>query len=61
MSILHLLRVERARITLNLEPDSGAEHHMLSQDINLKMDRIEFLPQGTLPEGYKKFVDERWA
>ena len=59
----------RDRITLNLEADSGADHQVLSQDINrtcqdvfkLKMDRIEFLPQGTLPDGYRKFVDERWA
>jgi len=66
-----LLRLEghRDRITLNLEADPGADRAVLSEEINkacqevfkLRMDKIEFLAKGALPEDYKRFVDTRWG
>jgi phenylacetate-coenzyme A ligase PaaK-like adenylate-forming protein len=65
-----LLRLEehRDRITLNIEVESGVDRQVLSEAINkrcqdvfkLRMDKIEFLPKGTLPGGCQKFVDTRW-
>ncbi len=32
------------------------------QDVfKLKMDSVEFLAEGTLPEGHEKLVDRRWT
>ncbi len=66
-----VLRLEehRDRITLNLEVEPGVDRKALSeaatkscQDVfKLRMDKIEFLAKGTLPEDYKKFVDTRWG
>ena len=66
-----VLRLEehRDRITLNLEVEPGVDRQALSEAVNkrcqdvfkLKMDKIEFLAKGTLPEDYQKFVDTRWG
>lgn len=66
-----VLRLEehRDRITLNVEAEAGVDPQVLSEEINkrcqdvfkLRMDRIEFLSPGTLPEDYQKFVDTRWG
>jgi len=66
-----VLRLEehRDRITLNLEVESGVDRQALSEAVTqrcqevfkLKMDKIEFLAKGTLPEDYQKFVDTRWG
>jgi len=66
-----VLRLEehRDRITLNLEVEPGVDRQALSEAVTkrcqevfkLKMDKIEFLAKGTLPEDYQKFVDTRWG
>jgi phenylacetate-CoA ligase len=66
-----VLRLEehRDRITLNVEVEPGVDRQALSDAINkrcqdvfkLRMDKIEFLAKGTLPEDYQKFVDTRWG
>jgi phenylacetate-CoA ligase len=66
-----VLRLEehRDRITLNLEVEPGVDRQALSEAANkscqdvfkLRMDKIEFLAKGTLPEDYQKFVDTRWG
>lgn len=66
-----VLRLEghRDRITLNVEAQTGVDRQALAEAINrrcqevfkLRMDNIEFLPPGTLPEDYQKFVDTRWG
>jgi len=66
-----VLRLEdhRDRITLNVEAEPGVDQEALSEEINkrcqdvfkLRMEVIEFLPKGTLPEDYKKFLDTRWG
>lgn len=66
-----VLRLEehRDKITLNLEAEPSVNRQALSEAINrrcqevfkLRMDKIEFLAKGTLPEGYQKFVDTRWG
>jgi phenylacetate-CoA ligase len=66
-----VLRLEehRDRITLNIEVEPNVDRQALSEAINkrcqdvfkLRMDKIEFLPKGTLPEGCQKFVDTRWG
>jgi phenylacetate-CoA ligase len=66
-----VLRLEdhRDRITLNVEAEPGVDQEALSKEINvrcqdvfkLRMEVIEFLPKGTLPEDYKKFLDTRWG
>jgi phenylacetate-CoA ligase len=65
-----VLRLEehRDRITLKIEADPGADQPALSEAVNrrcqevfkLRMDVIEFLQKGTLPEDAKKVVDSRW-
>lgn len=63
------LEGHRDRITLNLEANPGVDTEKLSEDIvtrcqevfKLRMDKIEFLAQGTLPDDYQKFVDTRWG
>jgi len=63
------LEGHRDRITLKLETDPGVEHQRWSGAVNmacqdafkLRMDSIEFLPPGSLPEGCRPFVDERWS
>lgn len=57
------------QITLNAETEPGVDCKALSQAINqrtqevfkLRMDAIEFLPKGTLPQDCKKVIDKRWA
>ena len=57
------------QITLNAETEPGVDRKSLSQTINqrcqevikLRMDVIEFLPKGKLPQEYKKVLDTRWA
>jgi phenylacetate-CoA ligase len=66
-----VLRLEghRDRITLNIEVEPGVDRQALSDAINkrcqdvfkLRMEKIEFLAKGTLPEDYQKFVDTRWS
>jgi phenylacetate-CoA ligase len=64
-----LLEGHRDKITLNVEADPGADHQTLSEEITqrcqdvfkLRMDEIAFLPKGTLPDGYEKFLDTRWG
>ena len=66
-----VLRLEehRDKITLNLEVEPGVDRKALSEAVTkscqdvfkLRMDKIEFLAKGTLPEDYKKFVDTRWG
>jgi phenylacetate-CoA ligase len=56
-------------ITLNAETESGVDRKALSAAINqrtqevfkLRMDTIEFLPKGKLPQECKKVLDTRWA
>ncbi len=65
-----ILRLEdhRDRITLRVEAAPGADSSALSEAINkrcqdvfkLRMDAIEFLQKGALPEDAKKVVDSRW-
>jgi len=63
------LEEHRDRITLNLEVEPGVDRQALSEAIvrrcqdvfKLRMDKIEFLAEGTLPEDYEKFVDRRWS
>jgi len=63
------LEVHRDRITLNLEVEPDVDRQALSEAINkrcqdvfkLRMDKIEFLAKGTLPEDHQKFVDTRWG
>ena len=57
------------QITLNAETEPGVDRKALSQAINqrcqevfkLRMDTIEFLPKGTLPQEFKKVLDTRWT
>ncbi len=66
-----VLRLEehRDRITLNVETAPEVDRDSLPAIINkrcqdvfkLRMDQIDFLPRGTLPEDYKKVIDQRWA
>ena len=66
-----VLRLEghRDRITLNVEAEPGVDQQALAEAINkrcqevfkLRMDKIEFLAKGTLPQDYQKFVDTRWG
>ena len=66
-----VLRLEehRDRITLNVETEPGVDRDSLSEAINkrcqdvfkLRMDLIEFLPKGTLPQDHNKVLDTRWA
>jgi phenylacetate-CoA ligase len=66
-----VLRLEehRDKITLNLEVEPGVDRKALSEAVTkscqdvfkLRMDKIEFLAKGTLPEDYQKFVDTRWG
>jgi phenylacetate-CoA ligase len=57
------------QITLKAETESAVDREALSQAINqrcqevfkLRMDTIEFLPKGTLPQEYKKVLDTRWG
>ena len=59
----------RDRITLKVEAEEGVNKDALSKEINarcqdvfkLRMDNIDFLPKGTLPADYKKFLDTRWG
>ena len=59
----------RDRITLNLEVETGVDCQALSeavvkrcQDVfKLKMDKMEFVSQGTLTENCEKFMDRRWS
>jgi len=54
-------------MTLRVELAQDVDREKLSQSIDksiqeacrLKVDRIEFLSRGTIPEEYKKLVDER--
>ncbi|MCX5998757.1 MAG: phenylacetate--CoA ligase family protein, partial [Chloroflexi bacterium] len=58
----------RDRVVLRVELGSDDDHQALSESIarrcqdvfKLKMDRVEFLAEGTLPPDAKKFVDRRW-
>jgi len=57
------------QITLNAETEPGVDCKALSAAINqrtqevfkLRMDTIEFLPKGKLPQEYKKVLDTRWV
>lgn len=63
------LEGHKDHITLNAEAEAGVDHKLLSQLINqrcqevfkLRMDKIEFLPKGALPQDHKKVLDQRWA
>jgi len=63
------LEGHKDRITLKLEVLAGTDRLALSeavarrcQDVfKLKMDSVEFLAEGTLPEGHEKLVDRRWT
>ncbi len=65
-----VLRLEghRDRITLRLEADPGVDREALAEEVNkrcqevfkLRVEEIDFLEKGTLPEEYQKFVDTRW-
>ena len=56
------------KITLRLEADDSIDREKLSEDIvkrckevfKLRMDDVEFLPKGILPEGCEKLVEARW-
>jgi len=62
------LEEHRDRITLRIETDPGVDCEALSEAVNkrcqevfkLRMDTIEVLKKGTLPEDSKKMVDTRW-
>lgn len=66
-----ILRLEehRDRITLNVEAEPEANRKEIAETINkrsqevfkLRMDNIEFLEKGTLPDGHSKIVDTRWG
>jgi phenylacetate-CoA ligase len=66
-----VLRLEehRDKISLNLEVEPNVDRKALSEAVTkscqdvfkLRMDKIEFLAKGTLPEDHKKFVDTRWG
>ena len=57
------------QITLNAETEPGVDRKSLSAAISqrtqevfkLRMDTVEFLPKGTLPQDYKKVLDTRWS
>jgi phenylacetate-CoA ligase len=57
------------QITLNIETEPAVDRKALSAAINqrtqevfkLRMDAIEFLPKGKLPEEHKRVLDTRWA
>ena len=59
----------RDRIGLNLEVEVDSDQVALApaittacqQVFKLKVDTIDFLPKGTLQEGYKVFLDTRWT
>jgi phenylacetate-CoA ligase len=63
------LDAHRDQIALNAETEPGVDREGLSQAINqrcqevfkLRMDVIDFLPKGTLPDDHKKVIDQRWA
>jgi len=63
------LEGHRDRITLKLEVEPHIDRQAISEAINkrcqdifkLRMDKIEFLAKGTLPEDCQKFVDTRWG
>jgi len=59
---------QRDEMTLKIELKSEAiDRRKLAEDVNkrfqnlcrVKVDRIEFVEKGTIPEGYQKIVDER--
>jgi len=62
------LEGQRDRITLRLEADPSMEQEgameavvKSCQDVfKLKVDIVEFLPAGALPQNYNKFWDKRW-
>jgi phenylacetate-CoA ligase len=66
-----VLRLEehRDRITLKIEAEPGVNRKEIAEAINkrcqdvfkLRMDNVEFLDKGTLPDGCKKIVDTRWG
>jgi phenylacetate-coenzyme A ligase PaaK-like adenylate-forming protein len=57
------------QITLNAETEPGVDRNALSAAINqrtqevfkLRMDTIEFLAKGKLPQDYRKVLDTRWS
>jgi phenylacetate-CoA ligase len=57
------------QITLHAETEPKVDQKALSEAINrrtqevfkLRMDMIEFLPKGKLPQEYKKVLDTRWS
>lgn len=59
---------QRDRIALNVETEPGMNREALCDAINkrcqdvfkLRMDEINFLNKGALPENYKKVVESRW-
>ena len=66
--ILVSRREQRDEMTLRLElKDASADKAKLADDLNrrfqdicrLKLDSIEFVPRGTIPEGQQKIVDQR--
>jgi len=66
-----ILRLEehRDRITLNVEVEPGVNRKEMAEAVNkwcqdvfkLRMDNVEFLDKGTLPDDHKKIVDTRWG
>jgi phenylacetate-CoA ligase len=59
---------QRDRIALSVETDAGVDRKALSEAINkrcqdvfkLRMDEINYLSKGALPQDAKKVVDSRW-
>jgi phenylacetate-CoA ligase len=59
---------QRDRIALNVETDAGVDRKALSEAINkrcqdvfkLRMDEINYLSKGALPQDAKKVVESRW-
>ena len=66
-----ILRLEehRDRITLNVEVEPGVNRKEMAEAVNkwcqdvfkLRMDNVEFLDKGTLPDDHKKILDTRWG
>ncbi len=63
------LEGHKDQVQLNVEADDVPDKNQFAEQISarcqdvfkLRMDDVQFLPKGTLPEDYKKFVDTRWG
>jgi hypothetical protein len=50
-----------AKACSQVECKSAAINQRTQEVFKLRMDMIEFLPKGKLPEEYKKVLDTRWS